>query len=138
MPSKRLHLSLCVSNLDQSIAFYTSFFAAAPLLRGPAHAQWIMADPPLSFTIQRQDGLGGDVSRIGIQTLLQADELPGLSLDEPRGAAAGCGAQDDDGPISRRADPDGLVWESFATGGLMTSAQLDAGHSGPAARRRIG
>ena len=48
---KRLHVNISVSDLDSSIAFYNSLFAAEPAVVKPDYAKWMLDDPRVNFAI---------------------------------------------------------------------------------------
>ena len=63
---KRLHVHVSVRDLDASVRFYSQFFAAAPTLRKPDYAKWMLEDPRVNFAISQRDGKPG-VQHLGIQ-----------------------------------------------------------------------
>ncbi len=68
---KRLHVHVGVTDLDQSIRFYSGLFASEPTMRKDDYAKWMLDDPRVNFAIStRQDGAG--VRHLGIQV-----ETPG-------------------------------------------------------------
>jgi catechol 2,3-dioxygenase-like lactoylglutathione lyase family enzyme len=121
---KRLHVHVGVTDLDQSIGFYSTLFAAEPTVRKADYAKWMLEDPRVNFAIStRQDG--GGVRHLGIQVenevelaevygrLKQAD---GPVLEE--GATTCCYAKSEKSWI---ADPQGVSWETFLTTGESTT-----------------
>ena len=42
---KRLHVHVSVDNLDQSIRFYSTLFAAEPTVLKDDYANWMLEDP---------------------------------------------------------------------------------------------
>ena len=48
---KRFHLHVSVKNLDESIRFYSTLFAAEPVVRQANYAKWMLEDPRLNFAI---------------------------------------------------------------------------------------
>jgi catechol 2,3-dioxygenase-like lactoylglutathione lyase family enzyme len=121
---KRLHVHVGVSDLDRSIAFYSSLFAAEPVVRKPEYAKWMLDDPRVNFAIShRGDGIG--VRHLGIQAET-ADELQEVygrlkQADAPtfeEGATTCCYAKSDKTWIS---DPQGVAWETFHTTGESTT-----------------
>ncbi len=121
---KRLHVHVAVSDLDQSIGFYSTLFAAQPTVLKDDYAKWMLDDPRVNFAIS-----SGNHARKGIEHLgIQAESTEELSevygrlkaadgpvLDE--GATTCCYAQSEKSWI---ADPDGVVWEAFHTNGEAT------------------
>ncbi|MEO5973496.1 MAG: ArsI/CadI family heavy metal resistance metalloenzyme, partial [Sphingomicrobium sp.] len=122
---KRLHVHVAVANLDRSIGFYSSLFAAAPTVAKADYAKWMLDDPRVNFTISSDAGGRRGVEHLGIQVedsgdlqqvygRLRAADLP--VLDE--GTTACCYAKSEKRWI---ADPDGVVWEAFHTTGESTT-----------------
>jgi catechol 2,3-dioxygenase-like lactoylglutathione lyase family enzyme len=121
---KRLHVHVGVSDLDQSIKFYSTLFAAEPVLLKDDYAKWMLDDPRVNFAIS-----AGNHARKGIEHLgIQAESTGELSevysrlkaADRPvleEGATTCCYAKSDKSWI---ADPDGVVWEAFYTNGEAT------------------
>ena len=63
---KRLHVNISVTDLDASIKFYNSLFAAEPSVVKPDYAKWMLEDPRVNFAITtrgQRKGLG----HLGIQ-----------------------------------------------------------------------
>jgi hypothetical protein len=48
---KRFHLHVSVGNLDESIRFYSTLFAAQPAVRQSDYAKWMLEDPRINFAI---------------------------------------------------------------------------------------
>lgn len=122
---KRLHVHVGVENLDVSIAFYSSLFAAPPTVMKPDYAKWMLEDPRVNFAISS----GGNHARNGIEHLgIQVEDQAELAevygrlkaADRPvleEGATTCCYARSEKSWI---ADPDGVVWETFLTNGEAT------------------
>lgn len=126
---KRFHVHVGVADLDASIAFYSSLFAAEPTVTKPDYAKWMLEDPRINFAISRKCGAAKGVEHLGIQVEDEAElaEVYGRlkSADAPvleEGATTCCYARSEKSWI---ADPDGVVWEAFLTTGDST----DYGHS---------
>ena len=130
---KRFHVHVGVTDLDQSVAFYTGLFGAKPSVMKPDYAKWMLEDPRINFAISSRDGAGKGVEHLGIQVEDQAelgqvyDRL--RAADRPvleEGATTCCYARSEKSWI---ADPDGVVWEAFLTNGDSTvyggSPELD-------------
>ncbi len=63
---KRFHVHVSVTDLGQSIRFYSALFHAEPVVRQPDYAKWMLDDPRINFAISsrgRQPGL----DHLGIQ-----------------------------------------------------------------------
>lgn len=121
---KRLHVHVGVSDLDQSIKFYASLFAAEPTVRKDDYAKWMLDDPRVNFAIStRQDG--GGVRHLGIQ-VETPEELTEVyerlqTADAPvfeEGATTCCYAKSEKSWIN---DPQGVAWETFLTTGESTT-----------------
>jgi hypothetical protein len=62
---KRFHLHVSVKNLDESIRFYSTLFAAEPVVRQANYAKWMLEDPRLNFAIStRHQPMG--VNHLGV------------------------------------------------------------------------
>lgn len=132
---KRLHVHVAVDDLEKSIGFYSTLFAAAPAVVKPDYAKWMLEDPRVNFAISARGHRPG-VDHLGIQVESQ-DELAevygrieraeGPVLAE--GETTCCYAQSEKSWI---VDPQGIAWETFHTTGESTvygngvREQLDA------------
>lgn len=115
---KRFHVHLHVTDLAQSIAFYSKLFAAEPARVESDYAKWMLEDPRLNFAISTRGGVPG-VDHLGFQ-VDEAAELADLKdraeaadlalLDE--GQTTCCYARSDKHWIT---DPQGVPWEHFHT-----------------------
>jgi catechol 2,3-dioxygenase-like lactoylglutathione lyase family enzyme len=63
---KRLHVSVAVSDIENSIEFYSTLFGAAPAVRKPDYAKWMLEDPHVNFSISSR-GRSKGVDHLGIQ-----------------------------------------------------------------------
>ncbi|WP_404369092.1 ArsI/CadI family heavy metal resistance metalloenzyme [Sphingomonas sp. MMS24-J45] len=130
---KRLHVHVAVDDLDRSVGFYSTLFAAAPTVLKPDYAKWMLDDPTVNFAISARGGTAG-VEHLGIQ-VEDASELAEVyarldKADAPvveEGATTCCYAKSEKSWIT---DPQGVVWETFLTQGESTtygtSATIDA------------
>ena len=121
---KRFHVHVGVSDLDQSIAFYSSLFGAAPSVTKPDYAKWMLDDPRVNFAISSEHHAAKGIEHLGIQAESDGElaevydrlkAADGPTLEE--GATACCYAKSEKSWIS---DPDGVVWEAFHTNGEAT------------------
>jgi catechol 2,3-dioxygenase-like lactoylglutathione lyase family enzyme len=131
---KRLHVHVGVSDLDQSIGFYSALFAAQPTVVKDDYAKWMLDDPRVNFAISSGNHARKGIEHLGIQ-VESAGELSEVygrmkTADRPvldEGATTCCYAKSQKSWI---ADPDGVVWEAFHTTGEATiygdSAALEA------------
>ena len=63
---KRLHVSLGVDNLEESVQFYNALFNAEPEVLKSDYAKWSLTDPSVNFTIQVEPTSTG-VKHLGIE-----------------------------------------------------------------------
>lgn len=121
---KRLHVHVGVDDLDRSIAFYSTLFAAQPSVVKPDYAKWMLDDPRVNFAISAGHHAARGIEHLGIQ-VEDAGELAEVygrlkAADQPvleEGATTCCYAQSEKSWI---ADPQGVVWEAFLTQGEAT------------------
>ncbi len=115
---KRFHVHLHVSDLNQSINFYSELFAASPTRIESDYAKWMLEDPPLNFAISTRGETAG-IDHLGIQTdneqellaLKQRAQTADMTLlDE--GATTCCYARSEKHWVT---DPQGIAWEHFHT-----------------------
>ncbi|OQW73616.1 MAG: glyoxalase/bleomycin resistance/dioxygenase family protein [Proteobacteria bacterium ST_bin14] len=130
---KRLHVHVAVDDLDRSIGFYSTLFAAEPTVTKPDYAKWMLDDPRVNFAISMR-GTAAGVEHLGIQ-VEDAGELAEVygrlaNADAPvveEGKTTCCYAKSEKSWIT---DPQGVVWETFLTEGESTSygtsATIDA------------
>ena len=121
---KRLHVHMSVGDLDQSIRFYSTLFAAAPTVVKPDYAKWMLEDPRVNFAISTHAGSAPGIDHLGIQ-VDDSEELQqiygrlkdaaGPVLEE--GKTTCCYAQSEK---SWTLDPQGVSWETFLTAGEST------------------
>jgi catechol 2,3-dioxygenase-like lactoylglutathione lyase family enzyme len=124
---KRLHIHVAVDDLQRSIGFYSTLFAADPTVVKPDYAKWMLDDPRVNFAISAR-GHNSGVDHLGIQ-VESKDELAevygrleraeGPVLEE--GDTTCCYAKSEKSWIM---DPQGIAWEAFHT----TSESTVYGH----------
>lgn len=115
---KRMHMHVGVENLDQSIAFYSALFGAAPSVSEPDYAKWMLEDPRLNFAISAGHCNSVGVEHVGIQVeseeelaelrerLQRADTV--ATWDE--GETHCCYANSEK---TWTRDPQNVIWETF-------------------------
>jgi catechol 2,3-dioxygenase-like lactoylglutathione lyase family enzyme len=121
---KRLHVHVSVDDLDQSIRFYSTLFAAEPTVMHDDYAKWMLDDPRVNFAISKRAGREAGFSHLGIQ-VEDRDELADIydrlrQAERPTVERKGticCYANSDKQWI---ADPQGVPWETFFTYGQAT------------------
>jgi catechol 2,3-dioxygenase-like lactoylglutathione lyase family enzyme len=120
---KRLHVSVAVSDLDESIRFYSTLFAVQPSVLKIDYAKWMLEDPRVNFSISSRGAHKG-VDHLGIQV----DDDAELAAVAQRLAQAGkpvfeqkattcCYARSNKAWVH---DPEGVAWETFHTFGAST------------------
>ena len=122
---KRLHVHVGVNDLAESIRFYSTLFAAEPIIIKDDYAKWMLDDPRVNFAISAGQHATKGIQHLGVQTE-STDELAEVygrlkAADRPvleEGRTTCCYAKSEK---SWTADPDGLVWEAFFTDGEATT-----------------
>ena len=64
---KRLHVHVSVTDLPQSLRFYSALFAAQPTVLKGDYAKWMLDDPRVNFAISNR-GVKAGLDHLGIQT----------------------------------------------------------------------
>ena len=121
---KRLHVHVAVSDLDQSIGFYSTLFGTQPTVVKADYAKWMLDDPRVNFAISGGERPAKGIEHLGIQAEDEAElaEVYGRlsAADRPvldEGKTTCCYARSQKSWIS---DPDGVIWEAFHTTGEST------------------
>ncbi len=120
---KRMHVHVSVRDLEASVRFYSTLFAATPTVLKEDYAKWILDDPRVNFAISTRDAPAG-IGHLGIQ-VADADELhevyERLEKADARvfeeGETVCCYAKSEKSWIE---DPQGIRWETFLTTGEST------------------
>jgi catechol 2,3-dioxygenase-like lactoylglutathione lyase family enzyme len=124
------HVSLNVTNIERSVAFYRQFFGAEPVKLKPDYAKFDLADPALNLTMNErppaQEGEHGRLAHLGIQV----EGHDGVEAARRRLVAAGMLTLDEEDTVCCYArqdkvwatDPDGNQWEVF----FVMEADVDA------------
>ena len=115
---KRLHVSINVSNLDNSIQFYSDLFGSEPTVTRADYAKWMLDDPRVNFVIEKSEESTG-LTHAGIQ--VESDSELGEMFDRMKAAEmpyleegmTNCCYHKSE--KSWTLDPDGLPWEAFYT-----------------------
>jgi len=116
---KRFHVHVGVTDLEQSIRFYSHLFGAEPTVRKHDYAKWMVEDPRLNFAISARGNHAG-VNHLGLQ-VDDAAELAELrenfsaadarSVIDQTGASC-CYAKSNKHWVT---DPQGIPWEGYHT-----------------------
>ena len=120
---KRMHVHVSVRDLDASVRFYSTLFAATPTVMKTDYAKWMLDDPRVNFAISTRGAPAG-IEHLGIQAA-DADELHEVyerleKADAPvlaEGETVCCYAKSEKSWIE---DPQGIRWETFLTTGEST------------------
>lgn len=115
---KRFHVHLAVTDLDQSVRFYSTLFGQRPAVRKDDYAKWMLDDPRINFAVSTRGRQPG-VNHLGVQVddeleLNEArDRLQSASIDVlDQSRTACCYAKSDK---YWTTDPQGIAWETFRT-----------------------
>jgi catechol 2,3-dioxygenase-like lactoylglutathione lyase family enzyme len=126
---KRLHVHVSVSDLAESVRFYSTLFAAAPTVQKADYAKWMLEDPRVNFAISKRDKVTG-IRHLGIQVedpaelaevFQRIDHTQRPVLNE--GKTTCCYAKSEKNWVE---DPQGVQWETFLTTGESTLYGHDA------------
>ena len=117
----KAHVSLNVSDIDRSVAFYERAFGVAVTKRRPGYAKFDLDSPSLDLTMQEAARTGVNASHFGVQVASSDDvaearrrfEAAGLTTSSEKDTAC-CYAVQDKVWIE---DPDGNAWEVFVVKG---------------------
>ena len=124
------HVSLNVTDVTRSVAFYRTFFGVEPVKLKADYAKFDLVEPPLNLTMNQrrpsEAGEHGRLSHLGIQV----EGHEGVAAARERLAAAGMISLDEEDTVCCYArqdkvwatDPDGNAWEVF----FVIEADVDA------------
>ena len=111
------HVSLNVSDVDASVAFYEKAFGVTATKRRPGYAKFDLESPALNLTMQEAPRTGVNASHFGVQVATTEDVIEAKGRFEAQGLrtfteedTACCYAVQDKVWIE---DPDGNSWEVF-------------------------
>jgi catechol 2,3-dioxygenase-like lactoylglutathione lyase family enzyme len=114
----RMHVSLYVSNLENTIQFYKGFFGVVPNKIKAGYAKFILEEPSLVISfIENADRVQSNFGHLGFQVetkelmleKLDSAKLLGLVSKEEIGTACCYAVQDK----FWAEDPDGIQWEVY-------------------------
>jgi len=115
------HLSLNVSDIDASVAFYERAFGVKVTKRRPGYAKFDLAEPSLNLTMQEAPRTGLNASHFGVQVASSEDVAAAWTRFKQAGLVTKteentecCYALQDKVWIE---DPDGNAWEVFVVKG---------------------
>lgn len=115
------HVSLNVSNVDASVAFYEKVFGVPAAKRRPGYAKFDLESPSLNLTMQEAPRTGANASHFGVQVASSEDvaaawarfKAAGLKTTTEESTEC-CYALQDKVWVE---DPDGNAWEVFVVKG---------------------
>jgi catechol 2,3-dioxygenase-like lactoylglutathione lyase family enzyme len=115
------HVSLNVSNIDASVAFYEKIFETTATKRRPGYAKFDLAAPSLNLTMQEAPRTGVNASHFGVQVASSEDVAAAWTRFKEAGLKTltednteCCYALQDKVWVE---DPDGNSWEVFVVKG---------------------
>lgn len=115
------HVSLNVSNIDASVAFYEKAFGVQATKRRPGYAKFDLVSPSLNLTMQEAPRTGVNASHFGVQVASSEDVAAAWTRFKEAGLATKteddtscCYALQDKVWVE---DPDGNAWEVFVVKG---------------------
>lgn len=115
------HVSLNVTNIDASVAFYEKVFDAPATKRRPGYAKFDLATPSLNLSMVEAPRSGVNASHFGIQVASTADVAVAAARFQRNGLptrteenTSCCYAVQDKVWVE---DPDGNMWEVFVVKG---------------------
>lgn len=131
------HVSLNVSNIDASVAFYEKAFGAPATKRRPGYAKFDLHAPLLNLTMQEAPRTGVNASHFGVQVASSEDVAAARARFMEAGlvttteeSTSCCYAVQDKVWVE---DPDGNAWEVFVVKGdtdEMGTGVAEVGTSG--------
>jgi catechol 2,3-dioxygenase-like lactoylglutathione lyase family enzyme len=128
------HVSLNVSNIDASVAFYEKAFGVAATKRRPGYAKFDLTAPALNLTMQEAPRTGVNASHFGIQVESSEDVAVAWTRFKQAGLVTKteentecCYALQDKVWVE---DPDGNAWEVFVVKGDTEGMGREAAKAG--------
>lgn len=113
-----MHVSLYVSNIEQTVNFYNTFFGQEPTKVKPKYAKYTLESPSLIISfVENAERVQGNFGHLGFQVETKAEveermaamKVHGLVSLEEMGTAC-CYAVQDKFWVT---DPDGVQWEVY-------------------------
>jgi catechol 2,3-dioxygenase-like lactoylglutathione lyase family enzyme len=115
------HVSLNVTNIDASVAFYEKVFDVPPTKRRPGYAKFDLAAPSLNLSMVEAPRSGVNASHFGVQVATTGDVADAAARFQRNGLqtrgeedTSCCYAVQDKVWVE---DPDGNMWEVFVVKG---------------------
>jgi lactoylglutathione lyase len=63
----RLQLALNVSDLEEAVTFYSTFFKTEPAKIRPGYANFAIAEPPLKLVLFENPDVAGTINHLGVE-----------------------------------------------------------------------
>jgi catechol 2,3-dioxygenase-like lactoylglutathione lyase family enzyme len=128
------HVSLNISNIDASVAFYEKLFQVPATKRRPGYAKFDLAEPNLNLSMQEAPRTGVNASHFGVQVASSEDvaaawtrfKVAGLKTLTEENTEC-CYALQDKVWVE---DPDGNSWEVFVVKGESPTMEKQISTSG--------
>jgi catechol 2,3-dioxygenase-like lactoylglutathione lyase family enzyme len=114
----RIQLAINVSNLDDSVAFYSQLFGVEPAKRRPGYANFAVTEPPLKLVLIENAAQAGTLNHLGVEVETRAEvtaaehrlqQTRGLET-ETENQVSCCYALQDKVWVT---DPDNTPWEIY-------------------------
>jgi hypothetical protein len=117
----RLQLALNVSDLNESIEFYSKMFASEPAKVRDGYANFEVANPPLKLVLFEGAGQGGTINHLGVETET-ADEVSAAEARLTDSGLDTTGVEDTLCCFAEKTEtwvdgPDGSRWEWYVKRG---------------------
>lgn len=119
---KRFHVHVSVSDLTESVGFYSQLFGMAPTVQKADYAKWMLDEPRVNFAISSQRQPLG-VNHLGFQ--VESDEELHRMRAQLTAADTRMIQEKEQSCCYARADkywvtdPTGIAWETFHTLGSI-------------------
>src|SRR5271170_813444 len=133
LPMSRVQLALNVTDINESVEFYSKLFGTKPAKREPGYANFAISNPPLKLVLmevhdERGEGVVGALNHLGVEVesadevVRETDRLSGEGLDtDVQDGTVCCFAEQDKVWVN---DPDGAPWEVYA---VLADAPAETG-----------
>jgi catechol 2,3-dioxygenase-like lactoylglutathione lyase family enzyme len=128
------HVSLNVSNIDASVAFYEKAFGVPATKRRPGYAKFDLTEPSLNLSMQEAPRTGVNASHFGIQVASREDVAQAWTRFKEAGlktfveeSTECCYALQDKVWVE---DPDGNAWEVFVVKGEAAAMDKQTSKTG--------
>lgn len=126
----RVQLALNVSDVAESVAFYSKLFGAEPAKRRPGYANFALTEPPLKLVLIENRQAAGQLNHLGVEVASSTEvgdarcRLSNRGLDiATEEHVSCCYAVQDKVWVD---DPDGAPWEIYT---VLADAEVPVGTS---------